>query len=246
MKLISLNTWAGRAGKEKLLDFLKHHEDVDIFCFQEIWEGGHEYAKRWNGLHTTLLTDIGAVLREHRSFFRPHYMDWWGIAMFIKKDLDIMNEGELFVYKDRGYADKNEEANHARNLQYATITTPRGLCTVMNLHGAWIANSKKKDTESRLLQSDNVVRFAKGLKNPYVFCGDLNLDPVSESIKKFEDAGMRNLIKGYGITSTRSSHYKKPLRFADYTLVSPGINVVDFKVLPDEVSDHLAMYLEFE
>lgn len=57
---------------------------------------------------------------------------------------------------------------------------------------------------------------------------------------------MKNLIKDFGITSTRSSYYKKPVRFADYTFVSEGIKINDFKVLPDEVSDHLAMYLDFE
>jgi hypothetical protein len=70
--------------------------------------------------------------------------------------------------------------------------------------------------------------------------------PDTESLKKLENIGMRNLIKEFNITGTRSSHYAKPERFADYTLVSDGIKVNDFKVLPDEVSDHLAMYLDFE
>jgi endonuclease/exonuclease/phosphatase family metal-dependent hydrolase len=66
------------------------------------------------------------------------------------------------------------------------------------------------------------------------------------SLKKIEDSGMRNLIKEYGITSTRSSFYKKPERFADYTFVSKETKVNNFKILPDEISDHLAMYLDFE
>ncbi len=57
---------------------------------------------------------------------------------------------------------------------------------------------------------------------------------------------MRNLVKEFGITSTRSSYYAKPERFADYTLASNDIKVNEFKILPDEVSDHLAMYLNFE
>jgi hypothetical protein len=61
-----------------------------------------------------------------------------------------------------------------------------------------------------------------------------------------EEAGLRNLIKGYGITSTRTSLYKKEHRFADYTFVSENISVIDFKILPEEVSDHNAMYLDFE
>ncbi len=61
-----------------------------------------------------------------------------------------------------------------------------------------------------------------------------------------EDLPTRNLIKEYSVQSTRSSYYKKELRFADYMFVSPEVNITDFKVLPDEVSDHLAMYLDFK
>ena len=56
---------------------------------------------------------------------------------------------------------------------------------------------------------------------------------------------MRNLIADYHVTSTRSQLYKKDIKFADYILTSPGIKVKDFKVLPDEVSDHLALELDF-
>jgi endonuclease/exonuclease/phosphatase family metal-dependent hydrolase len=58
---------------------------------------------------------------------------------------------------------------------------------------------------------------------------------------------MRNLIREYGITSTRSSLYAtSPVMYADYALTTPGVKVNEFKVLPDEVSDHLALLLDFE
>jgi len=47
MKLISLNTWSGRGGNKALLDFFKRHKDVDVFCLQEVWEGGEDYAPIW-------------------------------------------------------------------------------------------------------------------------------------------------------------------------------------------------------
>jgi endonuclease/exonuclease/phosphatase (EEP) superfamily protein YafD len=119
-----------------------------------------------------------------------------------------------------------------------------GVRTVAHLHGLWNGQGKG-DSPDRLLQSDNIVHFLQSLDGPHIFCGDLNLLPDTESLKKLEAAGMRNLIKEFGITSTRSSLYTKPLRFADYMFVSGGIKVKDFKVLPDEVSDHLALYLEF-
>jgi hypothetical protein len=63
MKLISLNTWSGRAGKENLLGFFRRNKDMDIFCLQEMWEGGHEHALRWGeNITTNLMTEVGSIL----------------------------------------------------------------------------------------------------------------------------------------------------------------------------------------
>jgi exonuclease III len=250
MKLISLNVWGGVAGKEKLLDFFKSHNDVDIFCLQEVWNGGHEMIGRKAGgrplseIAHWLLTDISATLKDHAVYFRPQFKDYFGLTMFIKKNIVVRKEGELFVYKDRGYFSEEDIGNHSRNIQYVSIDSNDGVRAVAHVHGLWNGQGKG-DSPDRLLQSDNIVRFLNSVGSPYIFCGDLNLLPETESLKKIEAVGMRNLIAEFGITSTRSSLYTKPLRFADYMFVSNGIEVKDFKVLPDEVSDHLALYLEF-
>ncbi len=253
MKLISLNAWVGRAGKENLLDFFKKHNEVDIFCLQEIWEGGAHrldyYQKGWAKpelkIINTLLTDISKVLPNYKAFFYPAYEDFFGLAIFIKKDINIIEEGDIFVHRTKQDAFDREDANHARNLQYITIETASGVRTIANFHGLWNGQGKS-DTQERLLQSDNIANFLKNIPHPHVLCGDFNLLPETQSLKKFEAMGLKNLIKEFGITSTRSSHYEKPIKFADYTFMSPEIKINEFKVLPDEVSDHLAMYLDFE
>ncbi len=59
------------------------------------------------------------------------------------------------------------------------------------------------------------------------------------------ELGLENLITKYGVTSTRTSLYtRSDEKFADYIFVSKGVDVKDFKVMPDEVSDHAALYLE--
>ena len=55
----------------------------------------------------------------------------------------------------------------------------------------------------------------------------------------------RNLITEFKVTSTRTSLYDKQEPYADYIFVSPNIEVNQFRVLPDEVSDHAALYLDF-
>ncbi|MCX6712734.1 MAG: endonuclease/exonuclease/phosphatase family protein, partial [Candidatus Vogelbacteria bacterium] len=101
------------------------------------------------------------------------------------------------------------------------------------------------DTLERLEQSRKIKAFMDSVDSPKILCGDFNLLPDTESLKIIE-GGLRNLIREYGVTSTRTSFYTKPDKFADYVFVSPEIKVVDFKVLPDEVSDHSPLLLEFE
>lgn len=250
MKLISLNLWAGRAGEEKVAAFIEKHRDVDIFCFQEMLHGGqHLKGTTVNGTNfDTIVPELfertRVILKDHVSYFYPHVFDYYGLTMFVKKNHVVSREGEVFIYKERGYLSKEEMGDHARNLQYATFEAPEKI-TVINVHGLW--NGKGKgDSADRLLQSDNIVSFLKTIPGPYVMCGDFNLLPETESLKKIEAFGLRNLISEFGITSTRSDFYPKPERFADYVFVSPEIKVNEFRVLDDQVSDHLALYLDFQ
>jgi endonuclease/exonuclease/phosphatase family metal-dependent hydrolase len=57
---------------------------------------------------------------------------------------------------------------------------------------------------------------------------------------------MKNLIRTYGVTSTRNHHFQYPDKYCDYILTDSEIKVKEFTVLPDEVSDHLALLLEWE
>jgi endonuclease/exonuclease/phosphatase family metal-dependent hydrolase len=253
MKLVSLNTWGGRAGKEKLLDFFDAHNDTDIFCLQEIWSAPYEHleghaAGRVSIRHENILVqgmqEISALLPDHAPYFRPHHLDNYGLMLLVKKTVKVIEEGDFFVYKERGFIPEGDVGLHARNVQYATFETLVGNRTVLNFHGLWNGGGKT-DSEDRLLQSDNIIRFLETLPSPYVLCGDFNLSPTTESLKKFETFGLRNLVKDYGITSTRTSFYTKPEKFADYAFVSKEIEVKEFKVLPDKVSDHSPLYLDF-
>jgi endonuclease/exonuclease/phosphatase family metal-dependent hydrolase len=251
MKIISLNTWGGRGGKENLLKFIEKYKDTDVFCLQEMWSGGEHMGGEITGGVTLkniayrLLTDIEGILTNHDVYFRPHYHDWYGLAIFVKKDFKVTDEGDMYVYKEKGWASDEDKGNHARNIQWITVETSSGLRTIINFHGLWNGQGKG-DSEDRLLQSDNILNFIKGLSTPHVLMGDFNLRPDTESIRKFEDFGLKNLIKKYGIASTRTSLYTKPEKFADYTFVSNEIKVNDFQILPEEVSDHAAMFINFE
>lgn len=250
MKVISLNTWGGEAGLPKLLSFFRQHDDVDIFCLQEIWNGGeHMKTEKAGGSWlenrvTDLFPQLCEALPDHDSYFRPHFFDFYGLAMFVKKGITVHEEGELFIYGERGFVSSDDMGNHSRNLQYVVVETERGKKLVVNLHGLWNGRGKT-DTEERLLQSEKIIELVNQHALPSVILGDFNLLPTTMSVQKLEDAGLRNMIKECGITSTRTSYYTKPEKFADYAFASDGVEVKEFKVLDDEVSDHSPLFLEF-
>lgn len=249
LTIISLNAWGGRANSE-LMAFLAEYHDVDVFCFQEVTHGAtledlppkdaDDPAKNFD-----LFTSLGEALPGHMGFFRPNFKEMYGLAIFVKKDIKILEEGEEWAHKDGSYIPPDDIGKHGRNVQFVEIEKLGHLYTVMNFHGLWAGPGVgKDDTPDRIAQSQKLISFIEGVSNPCVLVGDFNLNPDTASLKMFEEHGLRNLISEYGITSTRTSLYPRPIRLADYAFVSPGITVGDFRVLPDEVSDHSPLFLE--
>jgi endonuclease/exonuclease/phosphatase family metal-dependent hydrolase len=254
MRIMTLNTWGGRAGKEELLAFLKSYADTtDIFCLQEIWSAPYEHLEGHsagglaidnNKIMVYGRQEITASLPNHKAFFRALHGDDYGLLMLVHKDLPVTNEDELYVYREKGFASTVDVGDHARSIQYATLQTPRGALTVINFHGLWQAGAGKVDNPDRLEQSAKIAAFINSLATPVVFCGDFNLLPDTESVRRLEETGLRNLVTEFGITSTRTRYYQKPEKFADYVFTSQEVQVKDFKVLPDEVSDHAPLMID--
>jgi endonuclease/exonuclease/phosphatase family metal-dependent hydrolase len=253
MKLICLNTWGGRAGRDRLLAFLDAHRDADFVCLQEIWSAPYDGLEgapaggvplSHDEIMVTGKQEIGALLDGHRVFFHPHHLDDYGLMTLVSKRLDVVESGDVFVHRERGYVPEGDIGHHARNVQFVTVATAQGRVSVMNFHGLWNGQGKR-DSGDRLAQSRRLVDFLAGRGEPFVLCGDFNLAPDTKSLKMLEAASLRNLVAEFGVSSTRTSLYTRPGKFADYVFVSADVEVRGFRVLPDEVSDHAPLMLEF-
>ena len=254
VKLIILNIWGGKV-YAPLMAFLKEHaEEVDIFCLQEVFNTSME-EEIPSEARIKIFSEIGSVLTSFTGFHAPITIGWdwsdkkinlpvqFGLATFIRKSIQIDSLGDFFVLGKLGdFTGKPE--SRPRNVQYVRFSQNGIHYTICNFHGHWKPHTNKEDLPERIEQSQKIVEFLKPEKSKKILCGDFNLAPHTQSIRILED-GMRNLVKEYGITSTRSHYYTKDGKFADYILVSPEVEVKDFKVLPDVVSDHLPLYLEF-
>ncbi len=250
MKILSLNAWGGRV-LEPLKTFLENqNEDVDVFCFQEIFrektaKNPEEFADMTKA-NIHLYEDIENILTNYNGYFCSVHGDYYGIAIFVKKDLDVLEYREILIFENKDFVPQVEDftEDHNRKMQYVKIKINNEYFNIMNVHGHWVRGNKL-DNHNRLKQSDVIIDFVKSLTDNKILCGDFNLRPDTESIIKIEKEGMINLIKKYDITSTRTSFYEKSEKYADYIFISSDIRIKEFQVLCDVVSDHSPLLLEF-
>lgn len=243
LKLICLNIGGGKL-QQPLLGFLnRYSHSVEVFCLQEVFDKGKSTREVYHGAPMDIFEQISKVLPNHVGYFAPSQDKEEGIATFVDQSLQVEDIGDIFVYRSKNAMENNDSKTLGRNLQYVQIARGSRRFLVANLHGLWNGQGKT-DTQERIAQSLKVRGFLDGVDYPKILCGDFNLLPGTKSLALLE-YGMTNLISRYGITSTRTSCYPETERYADYVLVSPEVKVKSFKVLPDEVSDHSPLELEF-
>ncbi|MBP6857683.1 MAG: endonuclease/exonuclease/phosphatase family protein [Candidatus Pacebacteria bacterium] len=249
MKLITLNTWAGRV-KEPFEAFLKSHAPfTDIFCFQEIYNDLDESLETnidEENRNMHILKEITEVLPDFDVYFCPVIENVYGIAIFLKKEFEVVASGEIMLYENPNFTSFEDTEDHDRKMQWVHIKKDRKDVIIMNVHGHWDAVDKKIDTPNRIEQSQAIIDFiVKTGSIPKILVGDFNLLPETESIKMIEQ-NFINLITKYNIPSTRTELYKGDLKHADYAFVSNEILVEKFEALPDVVSDHVPLSLSFD
>ena len=262
MKLITLNIWGGQVYKPLIRFLKKYSKEIDIFCFQEVFKSDRNIFH--NDIRTNVYLDIAKVLNDYNGYFSPIFERYdtkqevdfelfFGQATFVKKTINVLSSGDVFVYGTYGQEKVKPKRHHEefgeffdfpRNLHYLEIEKDKKERLIANVHGFWVPESKE-DTPERLEQSDKILKFLNSYKFGKILCGDFNLNPATKSMLMLEK-GMVNLIKKYNIQSTRSNLHTRKDKLADYILVSKDIQVLDFKVMKDQVSDHLPLFLEFK
>jgi endonuclease/exonuclease/phosphatase family metal-dependent hydrolase len=255
MKLISLNIWDARIFRP-LMNFFETHEDVDIFCLQEVFNGTVAGTFRGQGLRINGYAEIASRLPNHIGHFaqteilddKPEkgFTIPYGLAIFINKKIKTVSHQHDFVFGDPSKFSNNDGRTHRRIIQTVCILQNNKTIGISNFHGLWNGQGKT-DTPDRIEQSQKLRNHIDKYNHAKILSGDFNLLPDTKSLAIAKE-GMRDLIAEHGITSTRSKLYnrhEKPVLFADYIFTSPDIDVTTFKVLPDVVSDHLPLFLEF-
>lgn len=229
MKIVSLNTWRGECSVA-LKEYIETQaKDTDIFLFQEASDDMERIRSQ--------------ELRGWQNVMTSKYEHLTGDdlcqATCLREGIKLLASGAFFPHdKDQGLG------------LWTELLVAGERYIICNIHGAAFPGDKQ-DTEARIAQSTEILEFLKDKPGKHIIMGDFNLFPDTHSIKMLEEYGYRNLIREYNIDTTRNemawkSYPDNKQLWADYTFVSGNVEVTDFQVPKNEVSDHLPMILEFD
>lgn len=246
MKLITLNIWGGKVFEPLMNFFKKHAEDTDIFCLQEVFNNPPHIKSQGQikSAKEDIYKDIEKMLINFDGYMAPTQDGEESLCMFVKKNVGVHEIADQFVYRWRNAMEGNDTSTYGIKVQYAKFSKDKKDYLACNLHGHWTPNFKG-DNPARLEQSQNIKKLLDNFAGAKILCGDFNVAPDTKSMAILETS-MRNLVKEYKVTSTRSHLYTGEVKFSDYIMVSPEIQVKKFEVFQDVVSDHLPLLLEFD
>jgi endonuclease/exonuclease/phosphatase family metal-dependent hydrolase len=265
MKVMCLNGWGGTL-HGSILAYVAA-EQPDVLCLQEVVhspeskkeqltyrDGDHVLPQRAN-----FFRDVATALPDHNAIFCPAAQGvlWdgdvairsqWGLATYVRSSLTIIAQAQGFVHKTfspDGFGDHPRSRNaHAVRLY---DNQRRAAISIAHMHGLRDLRGKM-DTPERAQQARRLLELSRRVSEPgdlNVICGDFNVQPDSETLALFRDSGLTELVTSRGYDGTRTSHYNKPGRFADYMLVNRETEVLRFEVVHHpEVSDHCPLVLE--
>ncbi|MBI2642420.1 MAG: endonuclease/exonuclease/phosphatase family protein [Candidatus Wildermuthbacteria bacterium] len=259
MKVIFLNIWGGQVF-EPLMQFIEEYApSTDFFCFQEVLDSPTPGLTSWGG-RTTIRKELQEALLEFQEYYAPSHniLDkdgkpdpniFVGVSIFTKKRIEVKSQGRVHAQGDPSGKSHDDRQGAPHYFQYVRFEHNEKPYTLCNMHGT-AHPGDKLDTPERLEQSKRITDFLAKEQGAKVLGGDFNLFPETESIKIMENAGMRNLIKEYKISTTRSelnyARYPDNIQyFSDYAFVSSEVQVTNFKVPQLNISDHLPLILEF-
>lgn len=226
MRIEFLNVWGGRL-KRDLADHLERQAvNTDVFCFQEADRDFPSIAAEV----------LGNKFGAWAAFKYVSEHDIFPQAIYVRK--------ELMVEKFRKFLDVTPGIGLGLRCD---IANGSNRVTVINIHGI-SRPGNKLDTPERIQQSAEVLEYSKLIRGPVVIGGDFNMQRETRAIEVFERNGYCNLIKEYGVNTTRNKlawekYPDNPQLDSDFVFTR-GVKVKSFEVPDEVVSDHQPLILE--
>ncbi len=241
MKILQLNIWGGKLGKQ-IAEVLER-EKPDVVCFQE--------AISLPVIDELFFSPIEKFLADgpYASLF---YTPTFGFSFMNQKaafgnailgKMEFVSTNALFTGKTYVESmDLLDRDFNIRNLQHVVVFDGERRIHVLNHHGHHVREHKNGNDET-MRQCKEIVEYIQTLEGSVVLCGDFNLAPDSESLEQINSV-LVNHAKEREVLTTRTPLTHKT-EVCDYIFTSPDLIVTDFQVLDDLASDHKALTVTF-
>jgi len=221
--------------KEKFESFLSFHSDVDIFCLQETSSFSRDIMKKtFKDYHSHEIDQKGTFILSKFPLLRKGQIDF-GTRTNSCLWADMLIEGDtvrvysMHLQSNKVSADAVDVIDNANLQEKKTWNGIRGILT------KYSSTSKIRAQEAKMVRDH-------AANSPYqtMLIGDFNDPPTSFIYKELSD-GYKDSFKeaGAGIGTTYAG--KLPMLRIDYILVEENWDVLSFKVLKEDYSDHYAI-----
>lgn len=239
MKILQLNAWTGRI-KGSLLDFFQKN-DFDVICLQEaVWGDLPDGVLENFFVTVEQIEEASGLEYESRSSNYSLKMSTGVVQQgnVILAREKIIEEEIKSVYGENKLLESLEDLkNHEYTVQRAKLES--GL-TIFNHHGYWLPTPMGDEKTVEIMQK--VADFVKKADGPVVMCGDLNIihdSPAMRALDFLHDLTAENDIK-----NTLNSLKFNGEVACDHILVNDSIDVQNFVVSNEIVSDHKGLIAE--
>lgn len=237
---------------DTLIEYLNTH-DFDIVFLQEVCG------------ENTILGNINCKrdsFAELQKILAPKYQgelaiaerftssptSYMGNAIFYKKEFHLQKKTICTMYERTTPfpCDATSFEDEGRALLHLTLSRMGEELSFLTTHFAWAKTPNEHPHQTQ--QGEILLNYLKTVPHPFVLAGDFNLDANQPTIKKIGELA-QNLITTYEVPTTINPrlHRVKNLSVAvDYIFVTEGIEVKNFRVIEDDLSDHYGVTATIE
>lgn len=253
LSLLQLNTNSDNYW-DKLTQYLTSH-NFDILQLQELtgketFTGNlHSRRNTFAELQKILQDKYYGVLSITQRYTSSPYA-YLGNGTFYKKEFALIDKKELILssHEDPFRSDVTSFEEVGRTVLHLTFSFKNEHISFLNTHLAWAKTASEEPHQTK--QGAILVNYLQKVPAPFVLSGDFNLTPDQPLVQKISKLA-HNLTTENQITNTldpknhRANVFPKGLA-VDYILTSTDIQINDFAVVDEDLSDHLGLKVEIE
>lgn len=244
---IQANFWEGRL-YYPLVRFL-NREQPHILSVQELMSGDvlvqPGYLTQEALFKENLVDDVAEGPPRSWMMFRQNLYRQ-RCATFTNGQAKIISINHVVLYRNTDdMSDRETEYAAYTGLLHTVIELGNaGTVHVLNHHGRLVID-KRMGSDIADYNFQKIAAYIATLNGGVILSGDFNLVKEASSLQPLKDLGLCNLNDLYGITEVRNEFAWKSDEAVSHIFVNDRIDIADYKVATDNVSDHLPLILHF-